>query len=154
MLNQIKTQTRLTFNQFVYSSFFFDKPILDELINFQDYFYKLSVSSIGQNEEIIINFNKNYLTKLTINYVEFVKNNDVKNIINTFINFDRKFEKWDVINKSIILSIFSEVEITKKDKIKILLNDYLDISKLLINKKELGIINAITDKYLNEKKVL
>ena len=44
-------------------------------------------------------------------------------------------KNWDQINKSIILSILSELEITKKEKIKILLNDYINISKLLIIKK-------------------
>ena len=48
--------------------------------------------------------------------------------------------------------IFSEIEITKQEKIKILINDYFNISKSLITKKELGMINAITDKYINEKK--
>ena len=56
------------------------------------------------------------------------------------------------MNKSIILCIFSELEITKKEKIKILINDYFNISKSLITKKELGKINANTDKYINEKK--
>ena len=154
MQNQIKTETRLTFIQFVFSSFFSDLSIEDEVINFQNYFYKLSISSIDQKTESLINFNKNYLNKLVLNYNHFIKNNNVENIINKLINFERKFQNWDYINKAIILSILSEMEITKKEKIKILLNDYFDISKLLINKKDLGIINAITDKYLNEKKII
>ena len=83
-----------------------------------------------------------------------LKKNNVENIINPFIDFDRKFQNWDSVNKSIILSILSELEITKKEKIKILLNDYFNISKLLIQKKELGMINAITDKYINEKNII
>jgi len=70
------------------------------------------------------------------------------------IKFNRKFESWDLINKSIILSILSELEITKKEKVKILLNDYFNISKSLISKKELSMINAITDKYVNEKNII
>ena len=103
---------------------------------------------------MLIIFNKTYFNKLTSNYNKFIENNNVENIINPLINFDRKFENWDHINKAIILSIFSELEITKKEKIKILLNDYLNISKLLIPKKELGMINAITDKYINEKNII
>ena len=122
--------------------------------NFEKYFNKLSVSSIGQKEESVINFNKNYFNKLILNYEKFIKNNKVENIVNSLINFGRKFESWDQINKSIILSIFSELEITKKEKIKILLNDYLNISKLLIPKKEQGMINAITVKYINEKNII
>ena len=154
MQNQIKTQTRLTFIQFVFASFFFDNTVDDELLNFQNHFYKLPVSSIEHDEESIINFNKNFFNKLAISYSTFIKNYDVAKIINPLINFERKYENWDSINKAIILSIFSEIQITKKEKIKILLNDYLDISKSLIKQKELGIINAITDKYLNEKKII
>ena len=154
MQNQIKSETRLAFIQFIFSSLFSETSIQDNINDFEDHFYKLPVSSIEQNIVSVINFNKNYFKKLTSNYKEFLKKNDINNIINIFINFDRKFESWDLINKSIILSILSELEITKKEKVKILLNDYLNISKSLISKKELSMINAITDKYINEKKIL
>lgn len=151
MQNQIKTETRLAFIQFIFSSFFSDLPIKENSNDFEKYFNKLSVSSIEQKNESLINFNKTYFHKLALSYVEFTKNNKVENIINSLISFDRKFENWDRINQSIILSIFSELGITKKEKIKILFNDYLNISKLLISKKELSMINAIVDKYMNEK---
>ena len=122
--------------------------------DFENYFYKLSVSSIEQNNETIIKFNKNYFKKLTKNYNEFIKNNNIENTINSIIKFDRNYENWDHITKSIILSILSELEITKKEKVKILLNDYLNISKTLITKKDLGMINAITDKYISDRKIL
>lgn len=154
MKNQIKTQTRLAFIQFIFSSLFSDSSIQDNINDFENYFYKLSVSSIAQNKESVINFNKTYFKKLTLNYNEYIKKNDVENIINSMIHFNRKFENWEFINKSIILSILSELQITKKDKVKILLNDYFNISKSLIQKKELGMINAITDKYVNEKKII
>ena len=154
MQNHVKTETRLAFIQFIFSSFFSDKSIVENSNDFEKYFNKLSVSSIEQKQESFINFNKNYFTKLVVSYNNFITENNIENIINHLINFDRKFESWDRINKSIILSIFSEIEITKKEKIKILLNDYLNISKLLIQKKELGMINAIADKYINEKKII
>ena len=154
MKNQIKTDTRLAFIQFIFSSFFSDRSIEENSNDFEKYFNKLSVSSIEHKEESLISFNKPYFNKLVLNYDRFIKNNIVEDIVNPLISFDRKFESWDQINKSIILSIFSELEITKKEKIKILLNDYLNISKLLIPKKELGMINAITDKYINEKKII
>ena len=112
------------------------------------------VVSITPDRFVKKGFNKPYFNKLVLNYDRFIKNNKVEDIVNPLISFDRKFESWDQINKSIILSIFSELEITKKEKIKILLNDYLNISKLLIPKKELGMINAIADKYINEKKII
>jgi transcription termination factor NusB len=151
MQNQIKTETRLTFIQFVFSTFFSDKVLEDQIISFENYFYKLPVSSIEKNKESFISFNKNYFKKLALNYNKFIKNNNIENIINPLINFERKFKNWDTINKTIILCILSEIEITKQEKVKILLNDYFNISKSLINKKEQGMLNAITDKYLNEK---
>ena len=155
MQNQIKTNTRLAFIQFIFSTFFSNNEIIDEKEDFQNYFYKLSVPSIEKdNKETILNFNKNFFNKLTLVFNEFVKKNDVNKVINSMINFDRKYNDWNTINKSIILAIFSEIEITKKEKIKILINDYFNISKSLISKKELSMINAITDKYLNEKKYI
>ena len=153
MQNQIKTNTRLAFIQFIFSTFFSNNKIIDEKEDFQNYFYKLSVPSIEKdNKETLLNFNKNFFNKLSLVFNEFVKKNDVNKVINSMINFDRKYNEWNTINKSIILAIFSEIEITKKEKIKIIINDYFNISKSLISKKELGMINAITDKYINEKK--
>lgn len=152
MQNQIKSKTRLAFIQFIFSTFFSNNEILDETINFQNYFYKLSVPTIEKDNEAIIHFNKNYFNKLTFIYSEFLDKNDVVSLINPLIDFDRKYNNWSIINKSIILAIFSEIQITKKEKIKILINDYLNISKSLITKIELGMINAIVDKYINEKK--
>ena len=155
MQNQIKTNTRLAFIQFIFSTFFSNNKIIDEKEDFQNYFYKLSVPSVEKdNKETLLNFNKNFFNKLTLVFNEFVKKNDVNKVINSMINFDRKYNDWNTINKSIILAIFSEIEITKKEKIKILINDYFNISKSLISKKELGMINAITDKYINEKKYI
>tara|TARA_B100000579_G_scaffold368632_1_gene329616 strand:+ start:1624 stop:2088 length:465 start_codon:yes stop_codon:yes gene_type:complete len=151
MQNQVKTNTRLAFIQFIFSTFFSKKELIDETKDFQNYFYKLSIPSTKSNKETVMNFNKNYFNKLSMIYLEFLKKNDAEKIINPLINFDRKFKNWSIINKSIILAIFSEIELTKRDKIKILINDYFDISKSLISKKEIGMINAITDKYINEK---
>jgi len=154
MQNYIKTETRLAFIQFIFSSLFSDVSIEESTEEFENYFYKLSVSSIDQKKEKPINFNKNYFKKLTNSYDEFIKTHDIQEIINSIIKFDRSFENWDQINKSIVLSIFSEIEITKKEKVKILLNDYMNISKTLIPKRDLSMINAITDKYLSDRQVL
>ena len=154
MQNYIKTETRLAFIQFIFSSLFSDVSVEESTKEFENYFYKLSVSSIDQKKEKSINFNKNYFKKLTNSYDEFLKTHDIKEIINSIIKFDRSFENWDQINKSIVLSIFSEIEITKKEKVKIMLNDYINISKTLIPKKDLSMINAITDKYLSDRQIL
>ena len=154
MQNQIKTKTRLAFIQFIFSSLFSDTSLKQSINEFENYFYKLSVSSIEQINQTSINFNKSYFKKLTLSYNSFIKKNDFEDTINNLIKFDRKFENWDSINKSIILAILSELEITKKEKVKILLNDYFNISKMLIPKKDLGMINAIADKYIHEKNII
>jgi transcription termination factor NusB len=154
MQNLIKTKTRLAFIQFIFSNFFSEDEILEDTENFQNYFYKLLIPSTDKDQETIFDFNKNFFTKLSFSYFEFIKRNNVDDLIDPFINFDRQFKNWSFINKSIILAIFSEIEISKKEKIKILINDYFNISKSLITKKELGMINAITDKYINEKKII
>jgi transcription termination factor NusB len=154
MQNYIKTETRLAFIQFIFSSLFSNSSVEENINDFENYFYKLSVPSIKKKKEILINFNKNYFKKLTKSYEEFIQYHNIEDIINSLIKFDRKFKNWDQINKSIILSIFSELEITKKEKVKILVNDYINISKTLIPKKDLGMINAITDKYLSDKNIL
>jgi len=154
MQNYIKTETRLAFIQFIFSSLFSNSSVEENINDFENYFYKLSVPSIKKQKEILINFNKNYFKKLTKSYEEFIQYHNIEDIINSLIKFDRKYKNWDQINKSIILSIFSELEITKKEKVKILINDYINISKTLIPKNDLGIINAITDKYLSDKNIL
>ena len=45
-------------------------------------------------------------------------------------------------------------EFISKGKIKIALNDYLNIAKSFVTTKELKMLNAIIDKYLNEKKYI
>ena len=154
MQNSIKTETRLSFIQFIFSSFFSNSSVEENMSEFENYFYKLSIPSIKQNKDININFNKNFFKKLTTSYAQFIKYQNIEDIINSLIKFDRKYKNWDQINQSIILSIFSELEITKKEKIKIVINDYINISKTLIPKKDLGMINAITDKYLSDKNIL
>ena len=154
MQNSIKTETRLSFIQFIFSSFFSNSTVEENTNEFENYFYKLSVPSVKQNKDININFNKNFFKKLTTSYAQFIKYHNIEDIINSLIQFDRKYKHWDQINKSIILSIFSEIEITKKEKVKIVINDYINISKTLIPKKDLGMINAITDKYLSDKNIL
>lgn len=154
MQNYIKTETRLAFIQFIFSSLFSNSSVEEKINDFENYFYKLSVPSIKNKKEILINFNKNYFKKLTKSYEKFIQYHNIEDIINSLIKFDRKYKNWDQINKSIILSIFSELEITKKEKVKILVNDYINISKTLIPKNDLGIINAITDKYLSDKNIL
>ena len=128
--------------------------LIPDFISYVYYFYKLSIPATENDQENIVDFNKNFFNKLSFSYFEFIKKNNVDDLIDPFIKFDRKYKNWSFINKSIILAIFSEIEISKKEKIKILINDYFNIAKSLITRKELGMINAITDKYINEKNII
>ena len=73
--------------------------------------------------------------------------------MNNFIVINRKFEKWDNILKSIMFAIIAELKITNKNKFKIVLNDYLNISKSLVSEKETKLINAIIQKYIDKNEI-
>ena len=46
----------------------------------------------------------------------------------------------------------SEIRNSEKEKIKIILNDYIEISKFFVSDKETKLINSILDKLINEKR--
>ena len=147
MDNKIKSKTRLAAIQLV----------AQQLINNQD------IDLIKED------FDKNYLNTVLedgfekvkyhviflSNLISFYKSEDlnlISNKINSFIDFDRKFEKWDTINQAIILISISELRNLEKSKIIIVLNDYIEISKSFVTLKETKLINSILDKLINENK--
>jgi len=154
MQNKLKSKTRLAFIQYIFLTLSSDDDLIKIKNDFNEYFHNLVVSSIEEDREKKIQYNKNLFNKLTENYINFLKINEVEDMINSFIKFDRNFDKWSKINQSIILSIITELDSTPKEKIKIILNDYLNIAKSFITSKELKMLNAIIDKYLNEKKYI
>ena len=125
----------------------------NSLAEFEEYFHNLNINSIKEDQETKIKFNKNFFSNLVYNY-SLINKKEITDNIDKIIAFDRSFDKWDNINKSLIYSILSELSFTSQDKVKIVLNDYLNIAKKFISTKELKMINAILDKYLNEKKIL
>ena len=151
MQNFIKSQTRLAFIQYIFQSEFCNSN--ENIDDFQKHFYNSNIATINEKKEFKLKFNKNYLNKLFINY----KNNfDKKNIINDLNNIvlvERKFDKWDKILQSLIFAIVSELFIIDKKKIKILLNDYLNISKSLVSSKETKLINAVIQKYIDKHEI-
>ena len=90
MQNQIKTKTRLAYIQFIFSTFFSKGEIIDETEHFQNYFYKLSIPSTEKDQETIVDFNKNFLTKLSFNYYEFITKNNIYELIYEFVKFNKK----------------------------------------------------------------
>ena len=153
MQNYTKSQTRLAFVQYIFQNEFFNADSSEGIEDFQKHFYDTNIAIIDEEKEFRLKFNKNFLNKL----FSSLKNNiDKKNIINSlndFININRKFEKWDNILKSIMFAIISELKITDKNKFKIVLNDYLNISKSLVSEKETKIINAIIQKYIDKDEI-
>ena len=62
------------------------------------------------------------------------------------------FQNFDVVSPAIILISFSEICSSDKKNLKIILNDYIEISKSFVTTKETKLINLILDKLLSEKK--
>ncbi len=152
MQNYIKSQTRLAFVQYIFQSEYSKENSSETIEDFQKYFYDLNIASIGEKAEFKLKFNKNYIKKLLDNYLENFSKNKTIIQLNNFNDLDRKFETWNGVLKSIIFALISELQITQDNKIKILLNDYINISKSLISPKETKLMNAIIQKYLDEKK--
>ena len=146
MNNIIKFKTRMTAIQLVAQQLI-DYKDINLIKDDFDKYYKNTV--IYENEDIV-QYNDAFLLKL-ISFYQKTNFQNLSNEINNIIDFNRKFEKWDTITKSIILVSISELRNSKKEKIKIILNDYLDISKSFVNIKETKLINSILDKLINDK---
>ena len=152
MDNKLKSKTRLTNIQLIFQHISTNDDIDVIRENFDKYYKNSSIENFSSKKKIKFEFNTNFLIKLNNYYKEHVNLNDYLIKINSFITFDRKFEKWNLINQSIILAAISELINTEESKLKIVLNDYLNISKNFISLNEVKMINAILDKFINEKK--
>ena len=147
MDNKLKSKTRLAAIQIV----------AQQLVNKQnietikDDFDKHYLNTIIDENLEKVRYNINFLSKL-INYFKTINFSNLSKEINDLIKFDRTFEKWDIINQAIILIAISEIRNSEKAKIKIILNDYIEISKSFVSIKETKLINSILDKLINEKK--
>ena len=154
MQNYTKSQTRLAFVQYIFQNEFLDTDFLEGIEDFQKHFYDTNIAIIEEKKEIKLKFNKNFLNRL---FSSFKINIDKKNItedLNALININRRFEKWDNILKSIIFAIIAELLISEKNKVKIVLNDYLNISKSLVSQKETNLINAVIQKYIDKNEII
>ena len=154
MQNYIKSQTRLAFVQYIFQNEFLNVDSSESIEDFQKHFYDTNIAIIDEKKETKLKFNKNFLNRL---FSSFKNNIDKKNItddLNGFIDINRKFEKWDNVLKSIIFAIIAELLITEKNKLKIVFNDYLNISKSLVSQKETKLINAIIQKYINKNEII
>ena len=144
MDNKIKSKTRLVAIQLLCQHLVSKENI--DLIkkDFDTYYRNVKIDPSSPK----IEYNVNFLSKLINFYKLSNKNINLTNEINTLIKFNRKFEKWDTINKAVVLVAISELKNSENIKYKIILNDYLEISKLFVNLKDTKIINAILDKFI------
>ena len=146
MDNRLRSKTRLVAIQLV-SQHLVNKQDINLIKEDFDKYYRNTVIDESLDK---VQYNVNFLTKL-INYYNLLDTDVISKKINDIIKFDRKFENWDTINKAIVLISLGELENSNKEKIKIILNDYIEISKSFISIKETKLINLILDKLIYEK---
>ena len=154
MQNYTKSQTRLAFVQYIFQSEFLSLDPKESLQEFQKYFYNSNISAIGEKNDFKLKFNKNFLNKLSDYYIKDLDKSKTINQLNKHITSNRKFEKWDIVLKSIIFAVISEIEVAEENKLRIILDDYINITKSLVSVKEVKLMNAIIQKYLDEKKFI
>ena len=145
MDNKLKSKTRLAAIQLVSQQLINNQDIESIKDDFNAYYRNTKIDKSSEK----IEYNINFLSKL----VRYFKTTDIKKLsqdINNLIKFDRKFEKWDSINKAIMLVAISELKNSESKKNKIIVNDYLEISKLFVNFQDTKVINALLDKFINE----
>ena len=143
MNNKIKSKTRLAAIQLVSQQLVNNKDIENIKEDFDKYYRNTKIDKSSEK----IEYNISFLSKL-VNYYKKIKVKNISHEINDFITFDRKFERWDTVNKAILLVAISELNHSENKKYKIILNDYLEISKSFVNLKDTKIINAILDKFI------
>ena len=143
MDNKLKSKTRLAAIQLVSQHLINNQDIKNIKDDFDKYYRNTKIDKSSEK----IEYNINFLSKL-VNYYKKINVKNISQEINNLITFDRKFEKWDTVNKAILLVAISELNNSKNIKYKIILNDYLEISKLFVNLKDTKIINAILDKFI------
>ena len=143
MDNKLKTKTRLAAIQLVSQQLINNQDIEIIKDDFDKYYRNTKIDKSSEK----IEYNINFLSKL-VSYYKKINSKKLSQEINSLITFERKFEKWDTINKAIMLVAISELKYSKNFKVKIILNDYLEISKLFVNLKDTKIINALLDKFI------
>ena len=146
MNNKLKSKTRLAAIQLV-SQHLINNQDIEYIKEDLDKYYRNTI--IDEDSEKI-EYNLSFLSKL-ISYFKITEFKTLSKEINSKIKFERKFEKWDNIIQAIILISISEIRNSSKEKIKIILNDYIEISKSFVNINETKLINSILDKLINEK---
>ena len=142
MDNKLKSKTRLAAIQLVSQQLVNNQDIEMIKDDFDKYYRNTKIDKSSEK----IEYNINFLSKL-VSYYKKINSKKLSQEINKLISFKRKFEKWDTINKAIMLVAISELKYSNNFKDKIILNDYIEISKSFVNLKDTKIINALLDKF-------
>ena len=146
MDNKLKSKTRLAAIQILAQQLINNQDIENVKEDFDKYYRDTSIDDTSEKVQYSIKF----LSKL-IFFFKKINYQIVSQKIDKLISFDRKFEKWDTIIQAIILIAISEIKNSENKKMKIILNDYINISKSFVSIKETKLINSILDKLVNEK---
>ena len=144
MDNKIKSKTRIVAIQIVSQHLINNKDI-DSIKDEFDKHYRNTIIDDSLDK---VEYNVNFLSKL-INFFKITHSLKLLTEINKIILFDRKFEKWDTINRAIILVGISELRNSVNKNHKIILNNYIEISKSFVSIKETKLINSILDKFID-----
>ena len=146
MDNKLKSKTRLVAIQLVCQHLINNEDIDSIKEDFNNHYKNVKLDKFSEK----IEYNTNFLSKLINFFKKSQKNFNLNKEINNLLKFDRKFEKWDSINKAIMLVSISELKNSESVNNKIILNDYLEISKLFVNLQDTKVLNALLDKFITE----
>ena len=146
MDNKVKSKTRLAAVQVIFQNLINKKKLKNIKDEFDNYYKNTTLEVHGDK----VQYNGNFLSKLIDYYDRTLLIFDFNIEINKYLKFDRSFEKWDFINKAIMMMAISELKNCDKNKSKIIINEYIELSKLFLNLQDTKIINAVLDKFIND----
>ena len=114
MQNYTKSQTRLAFVQYIFQNEFLKINAFESenIEDFKKHFYDTNIATIEENKEFKLKFNKNFLRKLSENYINNFNSKEIISKLNSHIKLNRKIENWNSVLKSVIFALISELEIT------------------------------------------
>ena len=143
-----KTLSRLAAIQSSFQTFF-DNTSLDKISNqFNEHRY----NKVLEKKSIKLKYNKKYYDELILFINKFTINNDINEFFTKYLKIKRPYKRLDNIVKAILIVGSSEILNNKNIKKKIIINDYIIISKLFLEKPEVSFINAILDNIYETKK--
>ena len=108
MENKLKSKTRLAAIQLVSQQLINNQDIKNIKDDFDKYYRNTKIDKLSAKIEYNINF-----LSILVNYYKKINLINIYQEINDLITFDRKFEKWDTVNKAILLVAISELKYSK-----------------------------------------